>query len=108
MTFLTQKILFFKIKSCLSLVDRFRIELSDTIFEIRKKIKNESCLLLLLLLLVFQPPVAGGVPEREQGSIVVFNYKGSTWKRKLISLETLPAWVLIIIENINFKVSIGF
>ena len=37
MTFLTQKILFFKIESCLSLVDRFRIELSDTIFEIRKK-----------------------------------------------------------------------
>ena len=38
MTFLTQKILFFKIESCLSLVDRFRIELSDTIFKIRKKI----------------------------------------------------------------------
>ena len=37
MTFFTQKILFFKIESCLSLVDRFRIELSDTIFEIRKK-----------------------------------------------------------------------
>ena len=34
MTFFTQKILFFKIESCLSLVDRFRIELSDTIFEI--------------------------------------------------------------------------
>ena len=45
MTFFTQKILFFKIESCLSLVDRFRIELSDTIFKIRKKIKNESCLL---------------------------------------------------------------
>ena len=37
MTFFTQKILFFKIESCLSLVNRFRIELSDTIFEIRKK-----------------------------------------------------------------------
>ena len=44
MTFFTQKILFFKIESCLSLVDRFRIELFDTIFKIRKKIKNESCL----------------------------------------------------------------
>jgi len=48
MTFFTQKILFFKIESCLSLVDRFRIELSDTIFKIRKKIKNESALLLCI------------------------------------------------------------
>ena len=48
MTFLTQKILFFKIESCLSLVDRFRIELSDTIFKIRKKIKNESALVYVV------------------------------------------------------------
>ena len=46
MTFFTQKILFFKIGSCLSLVDRFCIELSDTIFKIRKKIKNESTLVI--------------------------------------------------------------
>jgi len=52
MTFLTQKILFFKIESCLSLVDRFRIELSDTIFEIRKKIKNESTLILILYIII--------------------------------------------------------
>ena len=45
MTFFSQKILFFKIESCLSLVDRFRIELFDTIFKIRKK--NESTLLLV-------------------------------------------------------------
>ena len=60
----------------------------------------------LLLLLLFQPPVAGGVPEREQGLFVVSNYKGRVEKEIKKFFGNFFGVGILIIENINFKTQI--